>query len=179
MSANVERSSATARRRASVAATFLSNALTLPTAATISRSRSKTVMTNHVLLRLTVGSEFKQMSSHISSLQDQVDQLYANLNALRSQVDAQSVGSMGTPYNGHDYPRSLSIGQTPILPPSPSRQRTKSLHPRFHGPTSSAFNLGVAKSSLKKSGVAKSSSMLWLCKDTMCPGSFCVGWISG
>ncbi|KAF2740003.1 hypothetical protein EJ04DRAFT_456614 [Polyplosphaeria fusca] len=97
--------------------------------------------------------EFKQMSAHMSSLQDQVDQLFANLSSLQSQVDAQSVGSMGTPYNAHDYARSLSIGQTPVLPPSPSRQRTKSLHPRFHGPTSSAFNLGVAKSSLKTMGI--------------------------
>jgi hypothetical protein len=93
------------------------------------------------------------MSSHILSLQDQVDQLFANLSALRSQVDAQSVGSMGTPYNNQDYARSLSIGQTPVLPPSPSRQRSKSMHPRFHGPTSSAFNLGVAKSSLKTMGI--------------------------
>ncbi|KAF2002901.1 hypothetical protein P154DRAFT_430028 [Amniculicola lignicola CBS 123094] len=99
--------------------------------------------------------EFKQMSTHISSLQEQVDQLFANLNALRGQVEAQSVGSMGTPYNPQEYARSLSMAQTPILPPSPSRPRTKSFsrHPRFHGPTSSAFNLGVAKSSLQHMGI--------------------------
>ncbi|KAF2267049.1 fungal-specific transcription factor-like protein [Lojkania enalia] len=99
--------------------------------------------------------EFKQMSSHISALQDQVDQLFLSLNSLKSQVDAQSVGSMGTPYNTQDYARSMSIGQTPVLPASPAHQRTKSFskHPRFHGPTSSAFNLGVAKTSLKTMGI--------------------------
>jgi hypothetical protein len=95
------------------------------------------------------------MTAHISSLQENVDQLFANLNSLRSQVDAQSLGSVGTPFNPQDYPRSLSIGQTPILTPSPAHQRSKSIskHPRFHGPTSSAFNLGVAKSSLKTMGI--------------------------
>lgn len=43
--------------------------------------------------------EFKQMSAHISSLQEQVDQLFANLSALRSQVEVQSAGSIGTPFN--------------------------------------------------------------------------------
>lgn len=95
------------------------------------------------------------MSSHISALQEQVDQLFANLNSLKSQVDVQSAGSIGTPFNPQEYPRSMSIGQTSILPPSPANQRTKSFskHPRFHGPTSSAFNLGVAKSSLKTMGI--------------------------
>lgn len=99
--------------------------------------------------------EFKQMSAHISSLQDQVDQLFANLNSLRAQVDVQSAGSIGTPFNTQEYARSMSLGQTPGVPPSPAHQRTKSFskHPRFHGPTSSAFNLGVAKSSLKTMGI--------------------------
>ncbi|KAF2706663.1 hypothetical protein K504DRAFT_459071 [Pleomassaria siparia CBS 279.74] len=99
--------------------------------------------------------EFKQMTAHISSLQEQVDQLAANLSSLSAQVDAQSVGSMNTPFNPQDYPRSLSIGQTPTFIPSPVHQRTRSIskHPRFHGPTSSAFNLGVAKSSLKTMGI--------------------------
>lgn len=95
------------------------------------------------------------MSAQISTLQDQVEQLFANLNSLRVQVDTQSLGSIGTPFNAQDYPRAMSIGQTPIIPPSPSHGRSKSFskHPRFHGPTSSAFNLGVAKTSLKTMGI--------------------------
>ncbi|CAO2650750.1 Nn.00g020420.m01.CDS01 [Neocucurbitaria sp. VM-36] len=93
--------------------------------------------------------EFKQMSAHISSLQQQVDDLFHNLSTLRSQVDVHSNGSIGTPFNPQDYQ------QPPMLPPSSARSRTKSLskHPRFHGPTSSAFNLGVARSSLKTMGI--------------------------
>jgi hypothetical protein len=96
-------------------------------------------------------SEFKQMSAHLAALQQQVDDLFHNLNSLRAHVDvqAQSNGSIntGTPYTQNDY--------TPMLPPSTERSRTKSFskHPRFHGPTSSVFNLGVARSSLKTMGI--------------------------
>ena len=92
--------------------------------------------------------EFKQMSTHITSLQQQVDDLFQNLNALRAQVDVQSNGSIGTPFNP-DYQ------QTPMLPPQSARSRSKSFskHPRFHGPTSNAFNVGVARSSLKTMGI--------------------------
>ncbi|KAL6706789.1 hypothetical protein ACN47E_005125 [Coniothyrium glycines] len=93
--------------------------------------------------------EFKQMDAHINSLQQQVDDLFNNLSALRTQVDVHSNGSTDTPFNAHDYQ------QPPMLPPSSARSRTKSFskHPRFHGPTSSAFNLGVARSSLKTMGI--------------------------
>jgi hypothetical protein len=91
------------------------------------------------------------MSAHLASLQQQVDDLYSNLSSLRTQVDVQNHGngSMGTPVNGSDYP------QTPMLPPLSARSRSKSFskHPRFHGPTSSLFNLGVARSSLKTMGI--------------------------
>jgi hypothetical protein len=91
------------------------------------------------------------MSAHLASLQQQVDDLYNNLSSLRTQVDVQNHGngSMGTPGTGGDYP------QTPMLPPLSARSRSKSFskHPRFHGPTSSVFNLGVARSSLKTMGI--------------------------
>ncbi|KAF1841157.1 uncharacterized protein K460DRAFT_359678 [Cucurbitaria berberidis CBS 394.84] len=92
---------------------------------------------------------FKQMSAHISSLQQQVDDLFHNLSSLQSQVEVHSNDSMGTPFHPQEYQ------QTPMLPPSSTRSRTKSFskHPRFHGPTSSAFNLGVARSSLKTMGI--------------------------
>ncbi|KAL5116523.1 hypothetical protein ACEQ8H_005519 [Pleosporales sp. CAS-2024a] len=94
--------------------------------------------------------EFKHMSAHLAALQQQVDDLYNNLSSLRTHVDVQSygTGSVGTPFNGADFQH------TPMLPPS-ARPRTTSLSkfPRFHGPTSSAFNLGVARSSLKTMGI--------------------------
>lgn len=99
--------------------------------------------------------EFKNMSAHISTLQEQVEQLFANLEMLRARTDSQSIGSIGTPYNPHDYSRSMSTVHNPAHPPSPAHQRSKthSRHPRFHGPTSSAFNLGVAKTSLQSMGI--------------------------
>lgn len=95
------------------------------------------------------------MSGQISLLQEQVDQLFANLSALKSHVDMQSVGPIGTPFQPPDFNRSLSIGQLSALPPSPVRQRSKSMskRPRFQGPASNAFNLGVAKTSLKSMGI--------------------------
>ncbi|OCL04624.1 fungal-specific transcription factor-like protein [Glonium stellatum] len=98
--------------------------------------------------------EFKQMDAHISSLQEQVDQLFANLNSLRNQVDT-NLTTIDTPYNAQGYTRSLSISQNSAIPASPAHNRSKSYnkHPRFHGPTSSTFNLGVAKSSLLTMGI--------------------------
>lgn len=98
------------------------------------------------------------MSTQISSLQEQVEQLFANLSNLKAQVDSQSIGSIATPFNHHassDYPQSISIAHTPMLPPSPSQRRPQSAsrHPLFYGPTSSAFNIGVAKTSLNTMGI--------------------------
>jgi hypothetical protein len=95
------------------------------------------------------------MSAQISTLQDQVEQLFANLSSLRVHADSQSMGSMGTPFNAQDYPSSVSAIQNPMIPPSPARQRsrTHSKHPPFHGPTANAFNLGVAKTSLQTMGI--------------------------
>ncbi|KNG51360.1 fungal specific transcription factor [Stemphylium lycopersici] len=92
--------------------------------------------------------EFKHMSAHITSLQQQVDDLFHNISTLRTQVDVHSNASIGTPFP-QDYQ------QTPMLPPQSARSRSKSFskHPRFHGPTSNAFNVGVARSSLKTMGI--------------------------
>jgi hypothetical protein len=91
--------------------------------------------------------EFKQMTAHITSLQQQVDDLFHSLSSLRTHVDVHSNGSIGTPFTAQEY--------APMLPPPSARSRTKSFskHPRFHGPTANAFNLGVARSSLKTMGI--------------------------
>ncbi|KAF2746438.1 hypothetical protein M011DRAFT_445229 [Sporormia fimetaria CBS 119925] len=95
--------------------------------------------------------EFKKMSTQIATLQEQVEQLFANMNSLR---DGHSLSSMGTPFDAPDYLRPLSTIQTPTVPPS-SRERSAGYpkHRRFHGPTSIAFNLGVAKTSLRTMGI--------------------------
>ncbi|OBT83536.1 hypothetical protein VE02_07799 [Pseudogymnoascus sp. 03VT05] len=87
--------------------------------------------------------EFKQMNAHLSSLQEQIDNLYANLNALRSGEVGPNKGSM----TGSMSQRSIQ-STSPALtyrPPPPK-------HPRFQGPTSSAFSFDVAKNTLQNMG---------------------------
>jgi hypothetical protein len=87
------------------------------------------------------------MNAHITSLQEQVDNLYASLNALRASTSDGMV--FHTPSE-----RSISISQGPALPPiSPmTRYRPVPKHPLFRGPTSSAFSLDVAKNTLHNMG---------------------------
>src|ERR1700730_554234 len=81
--------------------------------------------------------EFKQMNAQIASLQEQVNNLYDNLNALRIREGT----GFGDP-RGID--RSLSMSQYSANNGSPSmRQQSAPKHPRYQGPTSSAFNLAV------------------------------------
>ena len=83
------------------------------------------------------------MNAQLASLQDQVDNLYANLNALRNG-------------DGMAFPaseRSMSMSQPSVQPISPmNRQRPPPKHPTFRGPTSSAFSLDVAKNTLHNMG---------------------------
>jgi hypothetical protein len=97
------------------------------------------------------------MDAHISQLQEQVDALFNNLNALRSQVDSGSTPAMDSPYPPHHLAGSaISVSQESAHSHSPFSGRA--LPPvkksRFRGPTSSAFNLGLAKSSLQNMGIA-------------------------
>jgi hypothetical protein len=105
--------------------------------------------------------EFKQMIGHITTLQSQVDQLYSNLNALRAQVDngTAGLGLDASPYSQHSYSRSLSIPSAGGALGS-HRQPPTPKHPKFRGPTSAVFNLGVAKSSLQNMGITGSEEGL-------------------
>ncbi len=88
------------------------------------------------------------MSNHIHSLQDQVNYLYAGLDALR---------------NGQPFPiPNPGQEQYPIYPalaqPDPYRNNLPppqhhGSQPRFQGPTSSAFSFDVARSSLQTMGI--------------------------
>ena len=93
---------------------------------------------------LIVCREFQQMTAHIASLQQQVDSLFASLNSLRKQVETSS-SSFPT------EPPPLSVMHTPL--PATFSTKSRGKHPLFRGPTSSAFNLDVARSSLKTMGI--------------------------
>ena len=83
------------------------------------------------------------MNAHLASLQEQVDNLYANLNALRTSGDSLSYVPPSE--------SSLSVSQPPPISPA-NRFRPAFKHPSFRGPTSSAFSLNVAKNTLHSMG---------------------------
>lgn len=90
--------------------------------------------------------EFRSMTSQISTLQEQVNNLFTNLNELRSQPP-----QFESPSFDH-----LSRDDSQVFTPMPTGMpKTRSRHPRFHGPTSSAFNFDVAKSSLQSMGITQ------------------------
>ncbi|KAH8592459.1 hypothetical protein B0O99DRAFT_517581 [Bisporella sp. PMI_857] len=96
--------------------------------------------------------EFRQMNAKLSSLQEQVDNLYANLNAMRHEHTIHSEEQLAFP---HGSERSMSIPQLPgsAQPISPaSRRRSQSRYQSFRGPTSSTFSLDVAKNTLHSMG---------------------------
>jgi hypothetical protein len=91
------------------------------------------------------------MRSHISSLQQQVDSLFANLNSLRQHLSAPDA-SIGSAYSANEN-RVLVTNQESLPSSSPTRSR-KGL-PRFHGPTSSAYGFDVANSTLQTMGITQ------------------------
>lgn len=100
---------------------------------------------------LTAIREFRQMNAHIQSLQDQVDNLYSNLTSLRNGPESVLPPQDSDNYSrqeptSHSNPR-LSFHDTTTT------SRSRARHPPFQGPTSSAFNFDVAKSSLQTMGI--------------------------
>ena len=86
------------------------------------------------------------MNAHLASLQEQVDNLYASLNALRNGGDSMTFPTQSE--------RSTSVSQHPGVPPlSPiNTHRAHAKHPSFRGPTSSAYSLDVANTTLHNMG---------------------------
>lgn len=109
------------------------------------------------------------MSNHIAMLQEQINNLYEGLHTLRAQIgQATQIGQPLPPIDPTlhtaSYPAShgtLTTAQesqsTPTISMSPQTMRPKSnsqtQQPSFRGPTSNAFNFGVAKSSLETMGI--------------------------
>jgi len=90
------------------------------------------------------------MLGQISSLQQQVDTLYSNLSALRNHIDT-SLPPLDSAYGHAQYMRQPSASSVTTSGVHLSHPKPK--HPQFHGPTSPAFSLGVAKSTLQTMGI--------------------------
>ncbi|EZF41311.1 hypothetical protein H102_04838, partial [Trichophyton rubrum CBS 100081] len=95
--------------------------------------------------------EFRSMKDRIERLQEQVNTLFESINGLHRQTESPAVDNASQ--LSREASRSTSWHQPTfetqnILIPKP---RTK--HLRFHGPTSTAFNFAVAKSSLQTMGI--------------------------
>jgi len=102
------------------------------------------------------------MTVHLASLQDQVTFLLANLNQLRgalgqemftnediyyhSQVNQASAAALAAP-------TPTVAAAAPLVDPTLQARKQTSNQPRFQGPTSPAFSLGLARSSLQSMGI--------------------------
>ena len=86
--------------------------------------------------------EFKAITSHLTSLQQQVESLYASMDALRRDHDTQ---------NRNGYGASSMMSQSPMDYRGTSSAVVKAT-PKFQGPTSSAYSFDVAKHTLQNMG---------------------------
>ncbi|KAK4199299.1 putative fungal-specific transcription factor [Triangularia verruculosa] len=95
--------------------------------------------------------EFRDMSAQVSRLQEQVDTLFTAINALRQETSSLRLA----PIQDRILPPPTTTGSpSPIPTLSPfSRPRHGYRVPSsFHGPTSMAFTVDVAKSTLHRMG---------------------------
>lgn len=117
------------------------------------------------------------MVGAVSTLQEQFNVLYNDLNNLRAHVGSGAPMQQppqqqtpidptlqSTPYPQHrpSYPPPQASPGAPIASMSPTASRPKSqsqsTHSTFRGPTSADFNFGVAKSSLNQMGITSSQN---------------------
>ncbi|KAI1073778.1 hypothetical protein F5B20DRAFT_565791 [Whalleya microplaca] len=101
--------------------------------------------------------EFKQMTSQVNHLQEQVEILFNNMNAFRSEAlrlaPIQDRVQQTLP-SAASTPSTLSI---PPITPTPRSADIPIPRTGFRGPTSARFNLDVAKNTLHKMGYTNSS----------------------
>ncbi|KAL8944481.1 MAG: hypothetical protein Q9211_000578 [Gyalolechia sp. 1 TL-2023] len=102
-------------------------------------------------------SEYRAMDQTIQALQDQVQRLYADIGALRGSHDRSP--SPFSDLSSYPHQPSLVQGQsgTPYHATRPPAVPSRLRHRRFQGPTSSAFNINVANSSLQTMGLTDPS----------------------
>ena len=92
------------------------------------------------------------MSAHIQSLQEQVNNLYANIEALRN-----GQGYIAQPNHAQEsfplHPALAHSDSSRLYGNASSPPQVHGSQPRFQGPTSSAFSFDVARSSLQTMGI--------------------------
>lgn len=89
------------------------------------------------------------MKDQITNLQDQVNGIFSNMSDLRAR---QQQNASIDPSNLDTLSRDGQSVFTPMQQPGATIPRAR--HLRFQGPTSSAFNFDVARSSLQNMGIA-------------------------
>ena len=143
-SASVAKSSAMANPRATDAATCRSNAFTrLIAVAPISKIRSMERLLMIEPMLIFAPSEFQAMNAQIQSLQEQVNDLYGQLSAIR--------GGAPAPYPvQHSIPQESSTSYRTSVP-----RQARGEHAQYQGHTSNQYNFEVAKSSLQTMGIAE------------------------
>ncbi|KAK4168469.1 putative fungal-specific transcription factor [Cladorrhinum sp. PSN259] len=96
--------------------------------------------------------EFKKMSSQVGRLQDQVEALISAMNALREETTSLRLAPI---QDRTPLPSSKAATRSPpavSLPPLAKSPYAYRVPPTFHGPTSIAFTVDVAKTTLHKMG---------------------------
>lgn len=104
------------------------------------------------------------MNAQIASLQEQVDGLVAALNALRNGESFDPMGFARPP------DRSMSVHSLNSASPYP-QTNVAPRQPRFQGPTSSAFGLEVAKTTLQSMGYTEGADDSVIMGDDIALGS--------
>lgn len=119
-----------------------------------SRTRSKHCTVVRQDASNVYDSEFRVMNANIQALQEQVDSLHSSLNALRTTPEINRPLQQGRDSYARPSPPSRPTSRSSFQNSvSPSQPRGR--HPRFQGPTSSAFNFDVANSSLQTMGITE------------------------
>lgn len=97
-------------------------------------------------------AEFQQMRNQISTLQDQVNDLYTQLNELRGRQENGFTPAPDPVFNHEGHQQSVASSRQ--LPPLGSgNKHAQRVLPPFHGPTSTTYGLDVAKSTLQTMGI--------------------------
>ena len=95
------------------------------------------------------------MNANISSLQEQIDNLYAHINAIRHE---QSNNNNPGPHEHSDYPPPPSLetsGPQNYHHDGVSPGQPRGRYPQYQGPTSTGYNLDIAHASLQTMGVTE------------------------
>ncbi|KAK2875365.1 hypothetical protein FQN49_001659 [Arthroderma sp. PD_2] len=95
--------------------------------------------------------EFRSMKDHIERLQEQVNSLFENITGLHRQTESPAIEN--SPQLSREASRSISWHQPSFEAQNIPVAKPRAKHLRFHGPTSTAFNFAVAKSSLQTMGI--------------------------